>query len=199
MGDFILRKDQFDRVHTAQIVRSNCVESNKIVGAIFGNSSGVVIINGSTVIVNSSTTCINASGQFKVIASTVLITANTTTTNSDIILNTSNFITVPIFDVFAIPTGANVFDAFFTAPIVKITIPFDLQNLANGATATVNLFNINLNVNSSVMFSVSGALFQIFTQVQSAAPGLWGFSLINNTGVPITTPYVLDIWIINRV
>ena len=76
MGDFILRKDQFDRVHTSQTVRSNLIEANAIIGPIFPNSSGITTINGSTVIVNSDLTCINASGEFKVNASAITLDAS---------------------------------------------------------------------------------------------------------------------------
>ena len=82
MGDFILRRDIIDRVHTAQTVNANLVNANKIIGPISGNSSGIVIINGSTVIVNSSIVCINASAQFKVIASNVLINSSITCINA---------------------------------------------------------------------------------------------------------------------
>lgn len=114
MADFRTANDIRNRTLTSQTIYANCIDATKIIGTITGGSSGViinsstvviinaselveinastVIINASTLIVNSTDTCINASGEFKVIASLITLTANDTVINSNTTINSSNVI-----------------------------------------------------------------------------------------------------------
>ena len=180
MGDFILRKDIIDRVHTSQAIRSNLIEANKIIGPISGNSSGIVIINGSTVIVNSSTTCINASGQFKVIASNILEVANIVTINSSttcinasglckiiasaVVVNSSSIvINSSVVVVNANTAVLNSSGVFINASTVLVnadttingslivTGPFSALNISS------NLYNPTLTLNGVTAWSLVGS------------------------------------------
>ena len=180
MGDFILRKDVFDRIHTSQIVRSNCVESNKFVGPIFPNSSGFVIINGSTVIVNSSTTCINASGQFKVIASNILEIANIVTINSS-------------------TTCINASGEFkINASKVSINSSNICINSSGDVLILINSSNNCINANGELKIDASTILLDTNTTINGSlivTGPLSAFNITSGFYVPtFTVPVVMSAW-----
>ena len=202
MGDFILRRDIIDRVHTSQTVDANLVRSNKIIGPISGNSSGIVIIN-------SSTTCINASGQFKVIASNVLINSNVTCINasgqfkviaSNVLINSSSIVCINASGQFKVNTSTTVLNTNATINgSLIVTGPITAPNIGGNASSSVYIPTLALfgppsdtSAWSLVGSSAVGTYFRIgnnvLVTVQINLIGTFAFPPVGNYYVKGTLP-----------
>lgn len=139
MSNFFIAKDQRDRFVLAQTVNTNFLNAQHITGTISGGPNGVIInashlitMTASTLIVNSTDTCINASGEFKVISEVInmnadLITMTASTTLfafTDVLLETSDII-------------INSSHLFINSSDVIITARNELRGIVNDVSGNI--------------------------------------------------------------